>query len=292
MVGRTRSLGGLRVAVLPVLLALLPVLGACNDDDLDAVDTPVVLPEPSGDASTGTGPEPAVAPRQGSLVLEFSAGDPDGLLVNSGDRRLRVSHVTSHDGEVTGTRDAPDGHALRFPRYDPQGQDFAILKVRSRGTDDLLSPERHDFVFGADVAMDGVTTGTASDNGDNLVQRGLYESSSQYKIQVDDGKVSCRIAGVLGEVLVSAPGRLDPGDWYRIRCRRAGDRVTLAVAPLTAHGTGHWVSHTGTGAIGPVLMASDVPLSVGGKLSWDGKLLPSSTDQFNGRVDRVFYQRR
>lgn len=288
-----RSLGGLRVAALAaLLLALLPWLTACTDDDLDAVDPPVVLQDPS---ETGPAPQDdasASATRlQHSLVLEFSGSSTEDLLTNSGDRHFRVSHVSSADGQITSVTDAPDGQALRFPRYDPKGEDFSILRVRSRGLDDLLSPGRKSFVFGADVAMDDVTTGTASDNGDNLVQRGLYESSSQYKIQVDDGAVSCRVAGLLGEVLVYGPYRLQPDDWYRIRCHREGDRITLAVAPLSASGVGRWESQSETGRIGPVLMAADMPMSVGGKLSWSGELLPSSTDQFNGRVDRVYYHR-
>ena len=139
-----RSLGGLRVAALAaLLLALLPWLTACTGDDLDAVDAPVVLQDPS-DANQGPqdDAQSSLTRQQDSLVLEFSGSSLDELLANSGDRHLLVSHVSSADGEITSVREGPDGHALRFPRYDPKGEDFSILKVRSRGLDDLLSPGR------------------------------------------------------------------------------------------------------------------------------------------------------
>ncbi len=291
------SRGRLRVAALPTLLiALLPSFAACSDDNLDAVDPPVVLEgstDPASDAGRDSRAVVESAPRRAdTMVLDFSGRSPDDLLANSGNRHLRVTRVSSRDGEVAGTRFAPDGHGLRFPRYDPQGQDFAILRVRSRGPDDLLSPDRRDFAFGADVAMDDRTSGTAADNGDNLVQRGLYESSSQYKIQVEDGQLSCRVAGLLGEVSVTAAGRLEPDEWYRIRCSKQDNSVTLDIARLTESEPPRWLqSRTVAGRIGPVLMARSMPLSVGGKLSSTGELLVSSTDQFNGRVDRVYYHR-
>jgi hypothetical protein len=274
-----------------LLLALVPAAASCSrSDDVDATDASPVLVEPTGDDARESGAARDRAARRDSMVLNFSGQGTD-LLTISGDRRLRVSMVAHGDGEVVATGDAPDGQAIRFPTFDPQAADFAILRVVSRGLDDVLSPADRDFAFGADVAIDDVTTGSAADNGDNIIQRGLYQSSSQYKIQVDDGSVSCRVAGVTGEAVVYSPGRLHPGDWYRIRCERSGNHVTLAVAPLTASGPGKWLSHTKTGAIGPVIMLQDMPLSVGGKLSWDGDLLPSSTDQYNGRIDHVFYQR-
>ena len=294
MAGRgTRSLGGRWAPALPVLLiALLPWVTSCSQGgEPDSTGAPPVLLDQTDDAPGGPGKAERREARRQSMVLDFSAGEAPDLLTSTGNQHLRVSYESHGAGSVTATGEAPDGHALRFPRYDPQSEDFAVLKVVSRGLDDVLSPADRDFTFGADVALDDVTTGTAADNGDNIIQRGLYQSSSQYKIQVDDGSVSCRVAGLSGEAVVYAPGRLQPGDWYRIRCHRSANQVTLAVAPLTAAGPGTWLSRSKTGTIGPVLMLKEMPLSVGGKLSWDGQLLPSSTDQFNGRVDHVFYQR-
>ena len=228
MAGRgTRSLGGRWVPALPVLLlALLPWVTSCSQsDDLDATDAPPVLLDQTDEDPSGTGAADDRARRgTDSMVLEFSGGQGSDLLANSGrppparlagdppGRRRWSPAATRRTGRRSGSR-----ASTRRPRTSRSS------RSRSRGLDDLLSPGGRDFAFGADVALDDVTTGTAPDNGDNLVQRGLYQSSSQYKIQVDDGRVSCRVAGVSGEIVVYAPGRLHPGDWYRIRCQRDGE---------------------------------------------------------------------
>ena len=144
--------------------------------------------------------------------------------------------------------------------------------------------------------LDEQTTGSAADNGDNLIARGLFEGAAQYKIQVDDGFLSCRVAGLEGEVMVKARERVQPGEWYRARCTRHVNTVTLDVGKLDEsqdpdnRGELDWVSASGTGTTGAVLMASTVPMAVGGKLSGNGKIFPVTTDQFNGSVDRVVYR--
>ncbi len=179
---------------------------------------------------------------------------------------------------------------MRFPAFSATNPGFAILSVVNKGEDDSMSPADEDFSIGADFSIDRVSTGTPADDGDNLFQRGLYEGSSQYKIQIDDGRPSCRIAGLTGEVIVTAKARVTPGTWYRVRCTRHVNTVTLDVGkiPDTGPSSGRPISQSAP--IGTVIMPPQTPLSVGGKLAEDGTILPASTDQFNGSVDRVLYR--
>jgi len=151
------------------------------------------------------------------------------------------------------------------------------------GDADALNPGARVFSFGASFRLDAVSTG-GDDNGDNLMQRGLIGSASQYKIQVDHDRPSCRVAGSDGEVLVRSPVRVRPGRWYTVRCSREDDRVTLQ---LSERGSGTTQDVSATGRTGSLDASGDLPLSVGGKLTAQGTAVRSNSDQFNGEVDDV-----
>lgn len=231
-----------------------------------------------------------------AVLLHFNEdsaiGDRVDSLTNAGTLPVRVEIVTLGQGEVrTAPSEVGQGYALDFPSYSAKDPGFAIISVVGTGRDDVLSPGDDPFTFGADLAIDdNQTSGSEGDNGDNLIQRGLFEGSGQYKIQVDHRRITCRVQGLSGAVIVKAKETVKPGEWYRSRCTRRGDDVTLAVAPLDENGEGEWTEVTETGPIGAVVMPDHTPLTVGGKLAADGTLFPSSTDQFNGKIDRVVYR--
>jgi hypothetical protein len=271
-------------------LVALPGLASCQGDGEGTVTTQAPR---TGTPATGG---PRVDLRERAMMLRFHGADagqpgsPRRSFVNSGHAPLRVDVVTYGDGEVTSTP-APGGRpAIRFPGFEKQDPGYAILRVVNIGDYDVLRPNEMDFTFGADFALDEKSDGSSSDNGDNLVQRGLFASPSQYKIQVDHGRVSCGMRGMSGEVLVTGKRRVEPGQWYRARCTREGDTVTLRIDRLGKNGAEEWVSESDTATLGPVILPKDTPLSVGGKLAEDGTMFPASTDQFNGSVARVFYR--
>jgi hypothetical protein len=278
-----------------LLAAALLALTGCQGGGGGAASEPPPLPsqEPS---ATGA---PSTDLRHRAMMLRFhpGEGESEGVartgFVNSGHAPLRVDVVTYGGGEVTSAR-APGGRpAVRFPAFGKTDPGYAILRVVNIGDYDVLRPNEQDFTFGADFVLDEESDGSSSDNGDNLVQRGLYESPSQFKIQVDHGRVSCGVRGMSDDVLVTAKRRVEPGQWYRARCTRQGDTVTLQVdevGPDGVVGDEPWASEEETAVLGPVILPKDTPLSVGGKLAEDGSMFPASTDQFNGAVARVFYR--
>jgi hypothetical protein len=223
------------------------------------------------------------------LQLDFSSGS----LASSGTARVSVHEVTRSSGSlrfVSGLQG--QGTAVRTPAFDPSadGPRAAITVVPSSG--DPLSPGTQRFSFGADVKLDSASTASKSagstDNGDNVVQRGLYASgSTQYKIQVDGDVPSCRIRGTSGTVMVHGSA-LTRGVWYRLSCLREGSTVTLYVMRYAGDGALEQTrSYTGHGATGSVRTANArVPLSVGGAVHDDGTL-KASCDQFNGQIDFV-----
>jgi hypothetical protein len=124
------------------------------------------------------------------------------------------------------------------------------------------------------------------DNGDNLVQRGLFDQRAQYKVQLDHRIPSCRVKGSLGAVSVSSSvRRVRPGVWYRVRCVRAGNRLSIVLTAWSSSGRTK-TRDSKTGPIGSVAPRPRVPISIGGKLAQRG-VIDDASDQFNGRIDNV-----
>lgn len=216
----------------------------------------------------------------------FLSGELEATQVLTGAGRLRV---------VAGAGGA--GLALRYP--DTAGiarGERAALHVAPDGAE-RLAPEEADFAFGADVFYGELPTDTAADNGDNVLQRGLFADVGQFKLQLDQGRPGCRVAGTGGEVLVKAQDTLRSGTWYRLRCQRVEDTLSLFVAPLSgraplpgseAEQNLDWLLWQRGGETGSVTV-SDPPatLSIGGKLNAQGGIVENSPDQFSGELDNV-----
>lgn len=245
------------------------------------------------EARTGVDPSTRPAPAGSVLDLDFEQSYvAPGAVVASAENATKVpvrsTIATSAGGRITRTEGADSSSALRFPRYSAAGKTpAAVLLIWVRGGEDLLSPGDRAFSFGADFRLDGVSSGSPSDNGDNLVQRGLSADATQYKIQIDRGVPSCRIAGAAGEAVLTAEVAVLRDTWYRVTCRRRGTALTLVLEQLAGSGPRARTRATATLPTGSVSMTAGVPLAVGGKVDAAGAVTASATDQFNGVVDNV-----
>jgi hypothetical protein len=260
-----RAWAGGRLAVVLSLLAL-PACGAMPQDAGPAPEQT----SPSGTLAVrftfdhmGDGPVRQV-PNLGRL-----GGAADVLSVNRGQARLQPG---------------PDGEALRLPRADSSGNPRrAVLVFES--TDNGLDPGADDLRFGADFKLDRDSM-DRGDNGNNIVQRGLVADATQYKLQAEDGAVSCRVAGDLGELTTKSRPEVEPNVWYHATCARSGDQVRLTVRRLD--GSGREDRSYRQGPIGSLTCKPTVPLVIGGKLTPEGDVVRRNSDQFNGLIDNVF----
>lgn len=211
-------------------------------------------------------------------------------VANNGWADLRSKVATYAGGRVHREEGRGSGYAIRFPEHTGEvGAPAAILQLWVVGAGDALSPDRRDFSFGADVLLDEESSGSDSDDGDNVIQRGLYEDEVQYKLQLDHGVPSCRLAGTAGSAIVHASVPIDRGEWYRITCERREDVVSLMVEPLDDAGAGVQTSRI-AGEVGAITLPRLVPFAVGGKVDAEGQVVYSATDQFNGVIDNVSFQ--
>jgi hypothetical protein len=226
--------------------------------------------------------------------------DQDGDVVDTvrvtGSADVDVTVVEAGSGAVLAATGRPgEDRAVNLPGFDPATDGpRAVLRLTNAGDSDDLNPRKRDFSWGADFVLDAASSepGT-SDDGDNLVQRGLFDDDDQYKLQIDGRQPSCRLKGRVpgrtSAVDVTSPVEVDSTHWYGARCVRHGTSLDVIVTKFNDDGTTE-VTTTSVSSrhVIKVKMAdASVPLSVGGKVNHDGTLQLDS-DQFNGLVDNVF----
>src|SRR3954451_6618043 len=133
------------------------------------------------------------------VQIDFDSLADGSAPANTGSLDATVRVSTAGGGAIEAGPD-PDGRGSgRYPAWDGTSPyQRAAVTVLSNEAGDPLSPGTRDFEFGASFSLDTKSEGTTQDNGDNLIQRGLYGDKAQYKIQVDKGHVSCRVKGSSG----------------------------------------------------------------------------------------------
>jgi hypothetical protein len=256
-----------------------------------------------------TPPSSSVLAGSASLVgkdveLLFSEGVPVGtvypagtVFTNSGAAGTNVvaTALYANNGKFKAAAGRGAGNlALAAPAHitTPTGTPkSAVIRISNATATDLLDPGRNAFSFGADFVLNTASSTAASkDNGDNLIQRGLANSATQYKIQIDAGKPSCVLRAGTTTITAKATQVIERGTWYRVICQRtvAGGVTTVTLAVTRLSGGTQVPTKPGTGPELDLSIATTVPMSVGGKLGDTGKLILSATDQFNGRIDNAF----
>ena len=232
-----------------------------------------------------------VAAPSGAVVNgpEIQLGFEDGqLLSSSGGAALDIAEVTNNGGDISPvTSWDGTGGAAQFPAYQVDTPPQAAITAVDRDGIDDLDPGTAAFRLSAEFSLGSPSWGSTTDNGNNLVQRGLFHAKTQYKLQVDDAHPACRVKGRSGAVLVRSTREVTPGTWYRADCTRAGKTVTLTVTRLDDGTTWTFRKSGATGSLTP--SARSIPLSIGAKVSNKGALVTDDSDQFNGAIDNVVF---
>lgn len=233
--------------------------------------------------------EVSATPATSDLRLRVPSGLRMGAPMTTMDQigSLPVSVGVSRldNGQVRVGPNLWNGKGLRFPAFSPSNNPpRAVIRVaHTAKSGDPFAPESKDFAFAIYFKKDATSSGTKVDDGDNLMQRGLYADPAQYKMQVDGGKVSCVIKGDQGRVTVKSDHVVNPSLWYYAKCTKRGTEIILTVKEYRADGTTYSVTKRKNGATGSLVWdRRETPISLGGKLTTDGRVVRSTTDQFNG----------
>jgi hypothetical protein len=205
---------------------------------------------------------------------------------NTGPLDTTVKVSTTGGGAITAGPD-PDGAASGdYPAWDGASPyQRAAVTVLSNEAGDPLSPGTRDFEFGAALTLDTKSAGSRLDNGDNLMQRGLYGDKAQYKIQVDSGHVSCRVKGSGGASMVRSSIAVTRNAWYSTSCARDDGRLVLKVTRPDGSVETRSVAYK-AGAV--TMKSPGVRLSIGAKVGASGAVIAGAADQFNGLIDDAY----
>lgn len=238
-----------------------------------------------GDQDRDSGSDvPRGLPEHATMLLQPD-DDAQGV-VQLGTAPVTVTWSTIDDGEAEATAGPDDNEAWKMPGFTTATPyPRAAMVVRNAGDHDSFSPGTEDFMWGADFQLDAVSTAeTGPDNGDNLIQRGLWGQTAEYKAEVDLRRASCVVHGTEGTLLVRAEMNAEPGRWYRMRCSRGSDGLTVTVRELGDDGWGPETEAHVSGPVGSVDYEASMPIAIGGKISPEGELVQTATDQFNGWI--------
>ncbi|MBK8075313.1 MAG: hypothetical protein IPK24_07045 [Kineosporiaceae bacterium] len=262
---------------------------------------PLALALGAGVAGLALGMPSAAAATVDVVLLRFdggAVGTEITSVVNEGASAATTTATVVKDTAragraITVASYAGSGTAADFPAFSTSGA-RAIMAIRpASGQPDTLNPGTARLEFGADIVLDSGTTAVSGskDDGNNVVQRGLYNDKAQFKLEIDSGKPRCRVKGSGGAVEFSSSVKVTAGKRYRLKCLRpaGSNTVTLTVAPIAADGTVGAATSTSrtASAIGSLNYSATVPFTVGGKLSASLSLATPSSDQFNGVIDNV-----
>jgi len=213
--------------------------------------------------------------------------DPATVADSSG-YGLHGAVLTGGGGSVTGAVEPSGNRFLRFPggtcAVAPCPQ--AIVQPAAATT---LVPGADGFSFGADIRLTGPPSPLA---GMNVFQLGAAAAGvSQWKLQVDYGRPSCRWSDGTTAVLLSAGPtgfQLRPGAWHRVRCARLST-VLFEIRVLDPA--------TGDPLVPPTAKLANVgPIRPTGAAVIGGKRIRATqsdvdTDQFHGDLDEIYFRR-
>jgi hypothetical protein len=229
------------------------------------------------------------APPPGELELRY-LGDLSSptLVTDSSGKNLHGNILSGTGGAVTSQIE--DGNRfLRFPGGSCTTAPCPQAIVRPASAVTLVPGDAGEgrFVFGADIRL---TEQPSTAAGQNVFQFGAAGAGvSQWKMQVDSGRPSCRWSDGTEFVLLPADLTLTVGTWYRVTCMRLSpvlfqirvhDPVTGRQVVPPAHQTGPLQDILPSGAV-----------VIGGKRV-NAAQSDVDTDQFHGDLDNIEFGRR
>jgi hypothetical protein len=219
------------------------------------------------------------------VLLDFDNEDP---LATTVAERVSVRSLEAGGGQAVQVQSGNGTSALRFPPYSAERQaPRLVLVIKPVGATDLLNPEGNDLSFGADLRLNDLSSGKGDDNGDNVLQRGLFSDANQYKLQVDKRVPSCTVKSGEARLFVKFDHGLDEG-WFRVRCDYEAGSLTLSVSKILTDNVQELGDKTKSMSIGSLDFSGSTPVTIGGKIGSNGELVLHQSDQFSGELDNVF----
>jgi hypothetical protein len=241
-------------------------------------------------AALATASPATAAPPPGELELRY-LGDltASGQVADSSGKNLHGNILGGTGATVTSQAEANGNRFLRFPGGSCTTAPCPQVIIRPASTVTLTPGDAGEgrFVFGADIRLTEPPSGAA---GQNVFQFGAAGAGvSQWKMQVDGGRPSCRWSDGTEFVLLPANVTLAVGTWYRVTCVRLSPVLFQIRVDDPATGRQLVPPAQQTGPLQDILPSGAVV--IGGKRV-NAAQTDVDTDQFHGDLDNVEFGRR
>ncbi|MBO3738711.1 hypothetical protein [Actinoplanes flavus] len=225
------------------------------------------------------------APPPGELELRY-LGDLTGpaQVADSSGKNLHGTILTGGGGAIT-----PVDGFLRFPGGSCTTAPCPQAIIRPASSVTLVPGDQGEgrFVYGADIRLTETPSPAA---GMNVFQFGAAGAGiSQWKLQVDAGRPSCRWSDGTAFVLLPADLTLTVGRWYRVTCVRLSPVLFQIRVDDPVTGRQVLPPARQTGGLRDVLPSGAVV--IGGKRI-NAAQSDVDTDQFHGDLDNLEFGRR
>jgi hypothetical protein len=230
------------------------------------------------------------APPPGEPELRY-LGDltASGRVADSSGKNLHGDILAGTGGTVTSLAEPDGDRFLRFPGGSCTAAPCPQAIIRPASTVTLAPGDAGEgrFVFGADIRLTEPPSGAA---GQNVFQFGAAGAGiSQWKMQVDGGRPSCRWSDGTEFVLLPANVTLAVGTWYRVICVRLSPVLFQIRVHDPATGRQLVPPAQQTGPLQDILPSGAVV--IGGKRV-NAAQNDVDTDQFHGDLDNIEFGRR
>lgn len=267
----------IKVAATVLALASACVLAGCGGP---GVETRL----PSDPTRTPYAVKPDLS--RNAVLLDFDEEDPIAVQASG---KVGTRSLQAGGGQLIQVPSGNGTSALQFPSYD-RGKNGPrlVLVLESGGGPDQFNPAGGEFSFGADLRLDAESSEKGSDdNGDNVLQRGLFSDQFQYKLQVDKRVPSCTVKSGATRMFVKLDQSFDD-NWFRVRCDYRSGTLTISASRILQDRFDDLGLKSVQGTIKPLQFSAKSPVTVGGKTTPEGELVFNESDQFNGDLDNVY----
>jgi hypothetical protein len=192
----------------------------------------VVLPAAAANVATpaNAGPKISTAATAPTVVARytFDTGIAAGGIAEVSGRGSAAA-VRSVDAGALAVATAGTNKYSRFPGKCTPGKPVCPRVILEAPDDADLDPGLRRFQWGASVRVLTDQLGSSS----NIMQKGLYDTDSQWKMQIgpNHGKAQCVVVGQgsARSYVARSSSAIADGNWHKVLCERNGKRLTITV---------------------------------------------------------------
>jgi hypothetical protein len=254
-----------------------PALAAPAPGPTPEANPPAAAPATTTTVAAGPAPAPAAGTVAAAPLLvarwTFDAGAVSGKVADTSGRGPALTLRTADQGAVRFETATPSGRYVSFPAACASGARTCPRALFEAADTANLNPGTRTFRWSARMQL----TKTQIVGSANILQKGVANTSSQWKLQVGrtHGKAQCVVVGTGSSTVYIARSATSvaDGQWHKVLCQRSGTSLSVYVDNVLR---------------GQVTVPSNLSITNTLPLRLGGPNFNTRTDMYHGRLDDVY----